>query len=713
MATKIIAPRRIKKDTVNSALESIKGNVKDTYQYFTDNYQRFNYYRKFAFQTSWSASEISVLQELGKPVLEFNIIEAHLSRQCGEFADQEPSFMCSLADDAKNVDPRLPEFIESHMRAIMFNSNIDNMEYEVFRDILSGGFSAMEVYTEYASPMSFNQNIRIKRVFDPTLVGFDKMAKESHKGDGNFCFQLYPMTVEDFEDQFGTEYSKDFKFSRGNLEGFHWSYATDNNEIVLVADYYQKKKKKMNIVQLRTGEVMTTEDYEKLIGDWNTKFITQPPAVVGKSRKSDMTVICRSKIMENAVLEYVETDYQYLPLVFVDGNSVMIRDYTQGSAKQITRPYIYHAEGIQKLKNFAGVTLANDIENLVQHKWMVQKEAIPAEYKEAYINPQKAQTMIYNGFKADDQSIALQPPQPVARVPIPPEITNAFSMSEQTLQSILGSYDSALGINGNQLSGKAIQNGAMQSNSAAKPYRVGYIRALNQIGRIIVDLMPKYYVGERNIPVRGLRGDMKHENVNSYGSISTKYTPDSINLKVEAGVNFEMQKSVSLQMLTQLMQTSQTFAAFMATEPGIQTLLDNIDIRNVDLLKKQVGDFSKQMAQQQKQQQQMQMQMNPVAVKYAELKQEAQQNRIDNLIEAARVENETEDTTTRRIAALIKSGEAVSDKELEQARINAENDRTAADMVMQTMDMKHNHFMDAASLHSENARHQQTLDYKE
>jgi len=45
----------------------------------------------------------------------------------------------------------------------------------------------------------------------------------------------------------------------------------------------------------------------------------------------------------------------------------------------MTRPYVYHAKGAQKLKNFAGITLANEMENIVQHKFMIAKEALPKE----------------------------------------------------------------------------------------------------------------------------------------------------------------------------------------------------------------------------------------------------------------------------------------------------------------------------------------------
>ena len=47
--------------------------------------------------------------------------------------------------------------------------------------------------------------IPIERAFNPTLCGFDPLATTSHKGDGRYCFELYPMTQEEFAQEFGKD----------------------------------------------------------------------------------------------------------------------------------------------------------------------------------------------------------------------------------------------------------------------------------------------------------------------------------------------------------------------------------------------------------------------------------------------------------------------------------------------------------------------------
>lgn len=709
---KIISDRRMTQKKVEGKLDAIKDKITDSYQYFSGNYERFNHYRNFVFRTSLSQDDISLMKELGKPQLEFNILEAYLSRLRGEFSKQEPSLEVRASDDAQKVDPQLLNLLEAHIRAILFDSNRDNMAYNIYTDILSGGFSAMEVYTDYIHPKSFKQKICIQRCFDPTLVGFDKMAQTSHKGDGDFCFKLYPMTKTEFERKYGTKYTATMKFTR-NIKQFNWSYCTDNQEIVLVGEHYEKKKKMANIVQLVTGEVMTTQEYDQLVEDWNSHMIIQAPTVVGKSRQTELTTIGRYILVENGVLEYNETDYKYFPLIFVDGNSVMLRTDGQGSATQLTRPYVYHAEGVQKLKNFAGCTLANELENMVQHKWIVQKEAIPPEYKEAYVNNQQPSVLVYNGFKDNSPQTPLNPPQPVPRIPCPPEVTNTFSMADQITQAILGSYDASLGINNNQLSGVAIVEGATQSNAASMPYIVGYLKALNRVGELILDLIPKYYIHPRNIPVRTLNGKSSYAPINQEGASQMNFNSEEIEIKIEAGVNFEIQQSRALESLTGLMKISQPLNAYLTETPvGVETLLDNINIRGIDSLKQGVAQYMQKRDQQQQQMQQMQMQMNPVTIKREELQQKAQQSQTEAELDAARISIGKQDSDTKRLLALQKIGQMADESELTHDKIQAENTRSAVDVAVKVADMKHKHAMEVLNLHHENRKHTEVLEEK-
>ena len=180
-------------------LENLKKDVENWNQYFQDNNNRFNEFMRFVFKSSLTQDDLTKLRDLSKPIIEFNICEAYISRLRGEFAKHEPNVSVRAADGipANKLNDEfiaMIDVLECHMRHIFFDTQNDGLEYKLYSDILAGGFSVAHVYTDYLNEMSFQQGIKVERVFDPTLCGFDPLARESHKGDGRYCYQLFPKT---------------------------------------------------------------------------------------------------------------------------------------------------------------------------------------------------------------------------------------------------------------------------------------------------------------------------------------------------------------------------------------------------------------------------------------------------------------------------------------------------------------------------------------
>lgn len=603
-------------------LKYIKDCVKEAREYFQDNVERFHICKKFVFESSLSIADRNALEEMQKPTIEFNVLEAYISRLRGEFSKQEPSITVRAIND--NVDIPTLKLVENVMRGILFDANNNSFENDVYNDILGGGFSVMKVWTEYESINSFNQVMKIGRVYDPTMCGFDPLARLSHKGDGQFCFEIYPKSRDEFEEEYPDVDTSTLKFTR-TFGDFNWSFKNRNKEVILVCDFYLKKRKKKKVYLLADGKSYDQEAYNKLQEAFALQ-IKQPPAIL-KEESRLQEYICRYRVIENEVLEYIETDFKYLPLVFVDGNSQLLQD-GGNSMRQYTRPYIYHAMGAQRFKNYAGQTWANEIENMVQHKWIIAIEGIPEQYIDAYTNSQQPSTIIYRAYFPGKDGLPIPPPQAVVRPPMPPEIMQAFQVADQTIQTTLGSYDAQQGITDSQLSGVAIVEGATQSNACAMPYIMGFLAGLNQIAQIILDLIPKYYVTPRTIPTVDAQGRRFYIRINdpNQPSLSMAYAGDALEVRVEPGLNFEIQKNKALQVMTGLMSATPSFAQLM-DQGGLPILIDNLDIRGADELKL--------LAEQQMQRQQQQAQQGPppnpqmmaAQLKGQELQQRAQHDR--------------------------------------------------------------------------------------
>ena len=670
--------------SASERLARIKEDVSTSYKYFEQNYKRFHEFRKYIFKESINEQQKAAMRDLHRPVLEFNILEAYISRLLGEFAQQEPSIVVSPAEGVP-IAYEVLDVIEGHLRHIIHRADRDSFSYEIYKDILSGGYSVAKVWTDYSSPMSFHQQINLNRVFDPTLCGFDPAARAPHKGDGQYCFEVFPMDVKDFERDYPDVELKGINYER-DFEGFNWSYKDSvGKKTILVVDYFEKKKRRTRIVKLADGRVMTVKDYERMQAYWDEmNFIEQLPVIVGKPRWTELEAICRYRVIENQVLEYEETDYTYLPYVFIDGNSINLTQGTSNVTYQMTRPYVYHAKGVQDLKNFAGMSLANFLENQIQSKFIVMKEAIPQEddYVEALTDIQKANTIVVNAFYENDPNQPIPMPiREVVNTGAPPEIMGAFQVTDPTTQTILGSFASNIGRDDTRLSGKAVIESASQGNAAAMPYIVGYLQGLTQIANIIVDLMPKYLIGKRTIPVMDSNGEQSYQEVNMEGKPILDYKDRAIKVNIEAGVNFQVQKNKALEQIVALMQASQQFGQFMNSPQGLKILVSNLTIYGADRLQESIDPYLQEQAQQQQQAMQMQQQamsQNPQMIRaQAEMikaQSDVQQNQIDNQFELARLATEKELADAKILEAEAKISQAQIDSavRLEESQTSLE-----------------------------------------
>lgn len=694
-------------------LASFKENVRIAHDYWRPNNERYNEMRRFVFQKSINEREIQMLEAMQKPTIEFCILPAYIDRQLGEFAKQEPSIMVST-DNEELTDAKVVRVVEQHLRHILCDSGNHHTAYEVFKDLLTGGFSCFKITTDYADSKSFHQVIKWDRVYDPTLCGFDPLARLSHKGDGDFCFENFPMKKDKFQELYPWVDIKNIQYAK-KFEGFNWSYSTNKGEkFIIVCDYYTKKRKETMIYQLADGSTVTKNEYKKRVENLGPLDIA--PEIITE-RKTSIETIDRYRMIENMVIEYAETDYTMFPIVFADGSSVILRGQDNQDVRQFTRPYVLHAVGAQRLKNMAGISLGHQIENMSQAKLMVAKSALPQEklFMEAYISPQSANVYVFNDKDSNGQPIG-NPISPFPQLPCPPEIMQTFQAMDGLTQQILGSYDAALGINDNQLSGKAIIAAASNSNAAAMPFVVGYLQGLQRVAEIIVDLIPKYYTTPRTIPIRDAEGRKAYIKINpkpgevqnmqpgaqnpfmpqqggmdmganpltaimgawtgqagmldmaemgtgfpqqqsgnpgqlpsihkqqesntipgyeELNGISLDYDDNVLNVKVEAGVNFQVQKSQALTQIVALMQSSPTFGEFINTK-GLSCLLDNLDIRGIDSMKEMVKEWQRQKEQEQMLEMQLKqkdMQNNPqqmlMQIEMQKMQQQAQKMQLE------------------------------------------------------------------------------------
>ena len=173
-------------------------------------------------------------------------------------------------------------------------------------------------------------------------------------------------------------------------------------------------------------------------------------------------------------------------------------------------------------------------------------------------------------------------------------------------------------------------------------------------------------------------------------SVDMKYDPNGLQVKVEAGVSAGVQKQVALDQIIRMMQASEIFAQFINTE-GLETIIDNLDIKGADAMKAQAAQYMQQIKEQQAQAAQqgdpmLKAQQEQVQayhqVEMAKVEQQAAKAEGELAVQAAKVANEKNLAEIKYLEVMAKLEAENKKINMEENRIDSENSRAAVETAM-------------------------------
>lgn len=591
--------------TVQANMERIKDSVEWAQQYFQENITSFNAFTRFIFKDTFTPEDDDRMTELQLPKLRCNVIEPFVSRLRGEFAQNHPDLKIFAPNSNDPGNAQMIPVVSGILRNIMYHSNSEDIDNETITNMLAGGYHVLRVDYDYDSDDTLDQSLNLSSVYDPTLCGFDPEAIKKHKGDGRFCYTFYPKRLSEIQQDYPNNQlisslnKMPFAKNPNNAVDWTWTDSKTKEKMVLVCEYFEKVYKQVKFVKLMDNSTVTSDEYEQMVKDYEENQTGMPmvkPEIMGKPvNKKVVDRVDRYLIAGDMVLEYDKTIFTDLPLIFFDGNGKRINN------RHMTRSYVYNVKDVQRARNFLFNQFIDETQNIRKTTILAPKAAIPDEgpYRDAYLNPAKAQAaLVYEHELVDDMTNEVRqipPPQVFPRAPIPPELFQAFVEIKDEIQSQLGAYDAQLGIQDMQLSGKAIIAGSTQANAAAKPYLINYIASMNQVARILLKLIPEVYNTPRTIPIVMPDGKRAYQQINQPNGMNLAgLEPNALDIIIEEGVNFEIERQQAVQDLVNLSQAFPALGQVINSPQGLSVLLDNLNFRGVETLKEMVDQQANQ-----------------------------------------------------------------------------------------------------------------------
>ena len=253
-----------------------------------------------------------------------------------------------------------------------------------------------------------------------------------------------------------------------------------------IANYYYIEKTEKELCLLADGSSVYKDELPK-------------GAVVVKKRKSEVKVCKWAKLAGDKVLEETTLHTSFVPIIPVYGAVIWVegKKHTHGLtrfSKDPARQYNYYQSANTELLALAPKSPYIAATGQIDNNRMQWGTANIINYPVLEYDP------------IDVNGNVLPPPR---REPPPgtnPGFESAMNRSEMDIKAVMGMFDSTIGANESQQSGRALQTQDNRASIGNFHFNDNLKRSIKHAGRIIVEMIPKIYDTPRALSILGLDG---------------------------------------------------------------------------------------------------------------------------------------------------------------------------------------------------------------
>ena len=495
-----------KVETVLSQLSHVQENEKDQ--------------RELARQCNTFVTKIdgqwepSVWRQWGsaqRPRYNFDRVTPIIDLIVGELEQNEFAATVSPLDGAATKETA--EVIDGMIRAIQNHSGAQAKFKKVARKLVTMGFDAMRVVTDWKGGDSFQQELSIEYIPNAIdRVWFDPSSEEQDRSTAEWVVVMQALTKESYEEKFpkGNGVSVDTTRRENTYE--------HKRETITVGQLYWKRKKKVPIVQLQTGVVIEKDKYTD---DMKLQGLT----IVNEREKEVTEVITRLFDGEEWLNEEEATVFSNLPIV------PFYHCFEISEDKIIWRRIVEKLMDPQRIYNYAKSRQIEEGALAPREKtWMTRAQAKGHDNQLKRMNTSTDPVQFYN---PDAQAPA---PYKTAPPTVNPALqTTAFDAAAD-IEAISGMYAANLAKNPGNQSGKAIGLQLDKGDTGNVSFYADMAIGITYLCKVLVDAIPVVHDtaesfslikpdGTRaevaiNTPKRGDDGIIVKENDLSIGSFS-------------------------------------------------------------------------------------------------------------------------------------------------------------------------------------------------
>jgi hypothetical protein len=554
---------RLMDDLINEAREAIELS----YQYDRDNRREAMEDLRFTAGFQWSDADRA--QRAGRPMITINRSGQFLRQVSNPIRQNMPIIKVETDNDDTSD---LAEIANGMFRRIQYNSSASHVYANATEHMVACGIGWFRVVQDYINQESFDQELLIKRIFNPLSVYPDPSALEPDRSDMNWCIVSEMMPKKAFEARWKGKKADSIEAVSNSQSGS--VVAWGSGDYVRVAEYWRRKEVMKTIAMLPSGEITeVTKEGEKQLRDLiNAGFFVDARKV--KSHTTEMTLVSGSEQLEEAY----ECPCKWIPIIPVIGAEIPLEQgvYRHGLIRFQREP--------QQLHNYFMSVAAESLGQQPKAPYMATAKQI-GKYKSLWDNANKSPTP-YLLYEPDPQ-VPGGVPQRVEPPPLPTALIQMAQMLSDDMKATTGIYDAALGARSNETSGVAIGQRVEQGQQATFHFVDNLEHSLEHLGRVLLDMIPKVYDNERTMRIKGEDDSEQEVTINKslmkFGDTELKYndiTKMRFNsVRVVLGPSYASRRQEAVNQMVQL-----TSALPQVGIAGADIIVRNMDFEGAEEL---------------------------------------------------------------------------------------------------------------------------------
>jgi hypothetical protein len=505
-----------------------------------------------------------------RPCLTINKMKTFVHQITNDQRQNRPAINVSPVGDKS--DPETAKMLKGLIRQIERQSNADVAYDTGFDNAVSNGWGYWRILTEFESDATFNQSLRIGRIRNPFRVYLDPDRQEPDGSDAEWGFISDLIPRNEFRRQYPKAKLTDWQEAGTGDTMRDWATQTH----VRVAEYYKFKYKPRTLLALANGHI----GYKDELASEVQEMLDADAEMVVRTREVQTRQLCWYKITAHEILEEQELPGKWIPIIECVGDEIDI------DGKVIKSGLVRDAKDPQRMYNYWATSETEMIALAPKAPYIMeegQAEGHEKMWREA--NNKSFPYLLYKGTSISGK--AAPPPARQQFAGPPTGIVQAKIGAAQDIQAVTGvRFDATLNERMHDESGRAIRELKRVGELGNFHYVDNLARSLRHTGRVLIDLIPKYYDTRRVLTI--LREDGTEEQVmidpNQSKPVSTNEDAESRVKKIynpKVG-DYDVAVTIGPSFATKRQEAAESMINFLKVLPNAAPLIGDLVAKNLD-----------------------------------------------------------------------------------------------------------------------------------